>query len=430
MFDDSSHHIWAPPDLPPYLKNVCDLKPIIGTPSDEEIIGIHAVIRVANKVADVQGIGDPTLLPQLLEYLFEVQMGKRLLDIQYTGAMFPEVTNDSSAMIEPDLYLQSFTYTPPSLPVHVAVQLESITGSPSDEEIGKVHEAIRSYQQFANAPSLFDPRVDMELHWHLFDIQMASYRRRSRGQAQTLFQTLSNEAVSQERTMVEETLNNAGTGNLAVEPQISAPPVNDTTTRDAIAQSNRLAEQTNQLTERSNFLIEQSNRIAERANQLLEQSSKPAEQSNKLAERLNLHLEESNHLVKESTQSVEKLGDILRNINRVLVRVQHAIIRSHKGNNLSALNCLVNERGETPATSRITMNRTFADFSTNSAYRLPVVIDGITHISYISDAWLGEFVHFYGIGGGLCVDETARLKPGMRESARMRLGEYLTSCLG
>ncbi|CAE6531114.1 unnamed protein product [Rhizoctonia solani] len=133
MFDDSSHHIWGPPDLPSYLKNVYDLKPIVGTPSDEEIIGIHAVIRVANKVADVQGIGDPKLLPQLLEYLFEVQMAK--YQSRYLGAMFPE----------------SFTYTPPSLPVHVEVRLESITGAPSDEEIGKVHEATRSYQQFANA---------------------------------------------------------------------------------------------------------------------------------------------------------------------------------------------------------------------------------------------------------------------------------------
>ncbi|KAL5632039.1 hypothetical protein ACGC1H_000160 [Rhizoctonia solani] len=304
----------TPPELPPFLKNVCDLKPIQGAPSDEEIIGIHAVVRVANKAADIQGVGDPTLLPQLLGHLFDVQMAK--YQSKYSGAMFPE----------------NSTYTPPPLPVHITVQLGPVAGAPSEEEIGKVHEAIRSYQQFAHAPSLFDPRVDMELHQHLFDIQMARHRQRARNQVRV--PTNLSSTAAQETNVAEENMNNAGTGDNATQPHGRTRPVNDASVHEAIERSNRLAEQTNQLAERANILIEQSNRISERANQLLERANTPVEQPNTLAERfnglfeqLNQHMEESNRLTKESMQPVEKLGDILRNMNRVLVRVQHAIVR-------------------------------------------------------------------------------------------------------
>lgn len=38
---------YEPPKLPEYLKTVYDLKPIVGVPSDEEVKGIHTVIRAA-----------------------------------------------------------------------------------------------------------------------------------------------------------------------------------------------------------------------------------------------------------------------------------------------------------------------------------------------------------------------------------------------
>ena len=47
-----TNQVLSPPDLPPYLESVYKLKPIVGEPSDEEVIGIHAVIRVASKVVD------------------------------------------------------------------------------------------------------------------------------------------------------------------------------------------------------------------------------------------------------------------------------------------------------------------------------------------------------------------------------------------
>ncbi|CAE6455621.1 unnamed protein product [Rhizoctonia solani] len=416
MLGDPFDQTWTPPELPAFLKNVCDLKPIQGAPSDEEMIGIHAVVRVANKAADIQGISDPTLIPQLLGHLFEVQMAR--YQSKYLGAMFPK----------------NSTYTPPTLPVHITVQLGPVTGAPPEEEIGKVHEAIRSYQQFANAPSLFDPRVDMELHQHLFDIQMARYRQRARSQAR-VHTSLSSAAV-QETYEAEETTNNAGTGDNAIESRLLTRPINDASVHEAIERSNRFAEQTNQLAERANLLIEQSNRISERVNQLLERANTPVEQNtlaerfNGLFERLNQHMEESNRLTKESTQPVEKLGDILRNMNRVLVKVQHAIVRNHKGNNLSALNCLANEKGEIPVISGTTSNLAFGDFSSSLENKLPIVIDGISQISYIRDDWLGEFIQFYGIDDGLCEDESSELRPGKQGPARKRLGKFLTSCLG
>lgn len=48
---DKSSQTYEPPRLPEYLRNVFDLKPVVGVPSDEEVIGIHAVIRAAYNVS-------------------------------------------------------------------------------------------------------------------------------------------------------------------------------------------------------------------------------------------------------------------------------------------------------------------------------------------------------------------------------------------
>ncbi|KAH7335840.1 hypothetical protein B0J17DRAFT_630069 [Rhizoctonia solani] len=63
-------------ELPAYLKSVYDLRAISGVPSDEDVIGIHAVIQVADKVnvVNVPGMGDPGLTAHLSELLFDVQM--------------------------------------------------------------------------------------------------------------------------------------------------------------------------------------------------------------------------------------------------------------------------------------------------------------------------------------------------------------------
>ncbi|CAE6424218.1 unnamed protein product [Rhizoctonia solani] len=407
------NQVYLPPKLPPYLNKVYDLKPITGIPSDEEVIGIHAVIRVANKVVDVEDMGDPTLLAQLSEHLFSAHLAR--YRSKHATVVFPEDT----------------TYTPPSLPVHVSIRLEPVKGTPSEEEIIRVQSAIRAYQQFANAPSLFDPHVDMELSQHLFDMQMARYAHRAREcPAFSEPPKISNSAeqfVPRESTVPT---NNAGTGAGVIEQRESGQRGCCVGLQDAMERSNRLAENANQL-------IEQSNRIAERVHQLVEQTAHPVEQSNKLAERfnqlferLNGHLDQSNILAKESKEPVEKLGEVLGNINRVLVRIQHAIVRNHKGNTLRALDCLINEKGETPAISCTTQNRIFEDVSWTGE-EFTVIIDGVPHESRINNYWLGEFVRFYGIDDGLFDNATTvEMEEGQMSTARVRLAEYLSSCLG
>ncbi|KAG8684860.1 hypothetical protein FRC11_011494, partial [Ceratobasidium sp. 423] len=135
--------VYLPPELPPYLRSVQNLKPIVGIQNDEELIGILAVVRAAQKGAEISGMADYVLISRLSEHLFEVQL-------------------------EHDVY-------PPALPAHVSIQLDPVTGAPSEEEVIKVEVAIRSYHQFSNVPSMFDPGLKMQLSQYLFDIQMGKF---------------------------------------------------------------------------------------------------------------------------------------------------------------------------------------------------------------------------------------------------------------
>ncbi|CAE6439420.1 unnamed protein product [Rhizoctonia solani] len=412
--------VCSPPELPLYLKNVCELKSITGAPSDEELIGIHAVIRVANRVVDVQGVGDSMLLARLSEHLFNAQMAR------YRGkhltVIFPE----------------DMIYTPPTLPAHVSIRLEPVTGAPSEEEVIKVQEATRSYQQFSNAPSLFDPRVNMELSQHLFDIQMARYIQRAKQNPIPVpRQTPGSRLVERTADVVEDlnaTTNNTGTGANAVELIEPGRVVADVGIRDALEASNRLAEQANRLAERANALIE-------RSNQLMEQPSQPANQPNSLAEqltgiigRLTEHLERFDRLAEGLVKPTEAIGDTLKKMNRVLVWIQHAIVRNRQDNTITAFDCLVNEDGEIPALSLITERSSFKHASAdnpNSVASVNPVIGGAARELRITDKWLGRFLRFYGVAEELYDnDENTSLKKGMEGYARVRLRQYLSACLG
>ncbi|KAG8686783.1 hypothetical protein FRC11_008377, partial [Ceratobasidium sp. 423] len=359
----STNQTLSPPDLPAYLENVYKLQPIVGEPSDDQVIGIHAVIRVANKVVDVQGMGDPLLLARLSEHLFKAQMAK--YRSRYFRAIFPEDT----------------TYIPPTLPGHVSVNLGPVTGIPTEETIIKVQSAIRSYQRFSDVPSMFDPHVNLELSQHLFDLQMARYTQRANeSQHLSLSQDTARLSSPVRATeMVEDSppsTNNPGTGaRAAVSHQVSqsAPSID---IRELMERSNQLAERFNQLLGRSNELAGQStqsidqpdnltkrfnqvlerltqlvehvcrptgqsdqladhlNQLFDRFNQLVEQSNQPAQRANELAERANQLMEQlapspaaDYQVAAQANQPVERLGDIMRNINGVLVGIQHAIVR-------------------------------------------------------------------------------------------------------
>ncbi|CAE6483173.1 unnamed protein product, partial [Rhizoctonia solani] len=348
MTNYPTDQVCSPPELPPFLRNVYDLNKIVGVPKDEEMIGIHAVIRMAHKFTDVPDTCSPALLNQLSEHLFNAQMAKY-------RSRFPC-----------SIFSTNTTYTPPALPAHVSPNLKPVSGTPTDEAVINVQNAFRFYQKFADIPTMFDPQVNADLSQHLFDLQMEKYMRRcSTPQTGPVSRQSLIEPKNPTRTTGQTddepnaSTNNAGTGADEVQVYRQARNAEDVDAHKAIERSNRLTEQANQLAERSNLLIERSNGIAERANQLTERLNQPAEQSNRLIERfnalfegLNKHFEEanqhsthSNRIIEEFMTPVVKFGDILKNINSVLVGIQHAIVRGHKDNGLDALDCLVNQKG-------------------------------------------------------------------------------------
>ncbi|CAE6439317.1 unnamed protein product [Rhizoctonia solani] len=420
MTDYPNVQIYSPPELPPYLESVHHLQPIVGVPNDDELIGIFSVILVAEKAAEIPGMGNPGLIFRLSEHLFDVQMAR--YRSKYLITTFPEST----------------VYTPPALPAHVNIRLEPIAVAPSEEELIKVQDAMRVYRQFSNVPSMFDPHVNMELSQYLFDIQMGKHTQRAwQNNARPNNAPFTNLPRTGERPNnlsnkpSTSGTNNSGTGENVIGLAQLTQVIRDAGVQDAIERSNRLAEQANCLIERSNQLAERSNQLVERSNQPIEQSNQFADRFNELLQRQNQHMERSIELAKESTKPIEKLGGVLENINKVLVRIQHAIVRNHKGNTTRALDCLVNEKGETPVISSVTGAYTFADFMKEDEIPLPVIIDGVPQVASISEDFLGRFLRFYGIGNAfLKSPSSTELHPGCEYTARVTLSEYLNLCLG
>ncbi|CAE6416776.1 unnamed protein product [Rhizoctonia solani] len=468
-----------PPELPNYFKNVYDLKPIVGVPNDDEVIGVHAVIHAANSVSGVPEMHDRNLFMKLADHLFNAQMAR--YRSKYSLITFPS----------------DATYTPPALPAQISVHLEPVCGSPSDDEIMKVQDAVQAYQGLRRYPPMFDAHVNMELSQHLFDVQMARHMRVAGETPSTPMPQLTEspeypaQAAKRNFNIAEESTNatnNTGTGASAagVDQTPQLPPSIDV--GQLMERSNQLAERFNQLLERTNELMdrcnqpsdpsntvaerfnqvferftqyveqarqppepsdrltERFNQLFERFNQLVEQSTQPAHRANELAERsneladkanqltekLNRASERSNVLAEQASKSVEKLGDLMKNINRVLMGIQHAIVRNHKGNTLYAVDCLVNEKGQTPKEE---IGHTFGwkhdNTPSETKYHLPVRISGNCHTSRLNEYWLGPYLCFYGIGEGIRESPVSvALKAGGKGDARKMLSDYLSSCLG
>ncbi|KDN40476.1 hypothetical protein RSAG8_08096, partial [Rhizoctonia solani AG-8 WAC10335] len=244
-----------PPELPAYLKNVHDLKPIAGVPGDAEIIEIHSVIHAANRVSGVPGMHDPRLFMKLADHLFNAQMAR--YRSKYSLITFPS----------------GATYTPPVLPAHVSVNLEPVAGAPSDEEIIGVQDAVRAYERFSGVAPMFDPHVHMELSQHLFDIQMARHMRLA-GEIQPTLEPQASailkspaQSARLPRNTVEEVIgatNNAGSGENAARVHQATLSAAGLDVRDLMELSNQLAEQFNQA-------LEQFTKLAERTNTPKEQ---------------------------------------------------------------------------------------------------------------------------------------------------------------
>ncbi|KAG8748217.1 hypothetical protein FRC11_012062, partial [Ceratobasidium sp. 423] len=267
----------------------------------------------------------------------------------------------------------------------------------------------------------------MELSQHLFDLQMARYMRRA-GEDQP-------GTVPEAHAMPENPVHIAARPRNATDTTDQPNPLAERIDQvlERLTQlvehayrpeePDRQAERFNQLFERFDKLLEQSNQSTNKANHLAEKSNQLAESANKLARQLNQALERSNQLAENAFKPVEKLEDVLRNINRVLVGIQHAIVRNRKGNTASAVDCLVNEKGETPIVSETTGHSSFIEVSEShrcyvSDY-LPVTIDGVVPKGlYAPGWWVGRLLCFYGIGKGMNMSETSTiLKAGKDKEA-------------
>ncbi|KDN46430.1 hypothetical protein RSAG8_04374, partial [Rhizoctonia solani AG-8 WAC10335] len=114
---------------------------------------------------------------KLTDHLFGAQMAR--YRSKYSLITFPSVSVSLflPVITDPLWSGQDATYTPPVLPTHISVNLEPISGAPTDDEIIKVQEAFQNYQELRRSPSMFDVHVNMELSQHLFDIQTARYMR-------------------------------------------------------------------------------------------------------------------------------------------------------------------------------------------------------------------------------------------------------------
>ncbi|GAB1524433.1 hypothetical protein RhiTH_007587 [Rhizoctonia solani] len=454
----------SPPVIPHYLKSVYDLKPFIGVPNDTEVIGIHAVVHAAKRVSEIPDMHDPDLLMKLADHLFSAQTAK--YREKYSLVTFPI----------------DATYTPPPLPVHISVSLETIVGAPSNEEMIKVQEALRSYQQFSHASSMFDPHLNMELSQHLFDVQMARYMRcAGESEPSATFEGAASAESYQSAGMIpnmgEATTtgtNNPGTGGNHTWGTPTPQPTSSVDMHELIGRSNQLAERFNQIFERFNELTErnmqpddqssslnklfdqalerlerfaertrqsneQSDHLAQRFNQLIDQSNQlmerlctPVEKASELAGRSNELEDKTNQLLERFKEPLEQIGSSLKCINKVLVGVQHAIVRSDKDNTVYAVDSLVNEKGQKPVEEfGATFGWKYDNTPSETSVLLPLRISGVSQNSHLYDYWLGFYLRFFNIGHELRVSAESRLlKDGMKKAAREELSDYLSSCLG
>ncbi|CAE7110351.1 unnamed protein product, partial [Rhizoctonia solani] len=348
---------------------------------------------------------------ELGDHLFSAQMA--VYRSKYTSLLVPDASIMRSSLIT----------------------LESVSGTPSDEQVTKVQDAIRSYQKYSEIPSMFEPGVNAELSQHLFDIQLARYMHRAARRQPSMrpyvtsHLTSGSLAVSAPERSENDTVsaNNAETGDSVV--TTGSHPIDSAGIRDIFERSNQLAERANQLLERSNELIERSTQSFERNNQLIEQSNLPAEQfaettespsTNSLSERLGellgqlkQYFERSNQLAEGAKTPMEQIGDTLKSINKVLVGLQHATVRSHKGNTHHAIRSLVNEKGDTPIES------SWIYFFESTANLVRYNRGSDFYSTAISDEQVMYLLRFYGIEGDFFEDSAkTRLLEEKRADAR------------
>lgn len=275
-------------------------------------------------------------------------------------------------------------YTPPALPSHVPVTLQPVVGAPSDEEMQDVQVALRAYEHFATVPSMFDPRVSMELSQHLCNLQIARYM-----QHVALGQT--GVQRGQSHSNDNESTTPSGSSSRVREPLESTRDVLDAEPADMPAEAN----------------IDTATDRVEPRHPPIQTISTTAEDQTYLA-------------LKESNRLLEMIMDTMENVNRVLIGTQRSFVRGARlsydmGGSLKYATVgryeMVNDRGERP-----------------TDYGLPLVArNGSYQWNYsLNDQQLAQYLRFYGIGSELLeTGDVPVLKDGKRNDAEAALLKYL-----
>ncbi|CAE7152144.1 unnamed protein product [Rhizoctonia solani] len=352
----------VPPELPPFLANVFNLKPILGNPSPDEVKVVHEAVRTLNNLLHTPELRDTDLSIELSQHLFDVQMACHRQ--KYPTSVLPT----------------DVVYDPPNLPTYIPIDLKSVTGPPSNAEIASVHAALRISESFANVPSIFDPDLHVQLSQHLFDIQLARHVQRSiMRRASPATSALQNQPNPQ-----------GGSSDLNENssPRVHAP------------------------------VITAPNQVIELAQ--TEHPSGQLSSSHEVTSHPNLS---ENELRKVSELMIE-IRDTLKNGNQILVGTQNSLARGFNsssghsnyngglGYDLGA-HSLINDHGQVPESYGLP---TFKVMD----YGVEFTVDSLT------ENVLAQYLRFYGIGEELIEEgEELKIKSNMLDNARRLLSGRL-----
>ncbi|KAG8705233.1 hypothetical protein FRC08_001764 [Ceratobasidium sp. 394] len=287
------------------------------------------------------------------------------------------------------------THTPPPLPAHIPVELEPVTGPPSNEQIKSVQNALRLSENLANVPSMFDANLSMKLSQHLFNIQFERYLRqvadgdRSAPVATTRVKEVDSNHSDRGNSDVGDTGSiDEPPGHFVMQPSTAARPI-----------------------------LEQTQHV------LSETQSNPTEM-------LETGLEDTKQLLVRMTSTLE-------NVNRVLIAAQQNMARGlnttryYEYSGLQHNHVLVNEKGEDP---RVRDPLHLVKFGCLHAHagqhqRLPSILTvqyNLVNRQQVQDTDIARYLRFYGIGAEFIEGgDVPTIKEGKIDEAKAELRSYL-----
>ncbi|CAE6541861.1 unnamed protein product [Rhizoctonia solani] len=356
----------VPPQLPSFLANVFQLKPIVGNPSRGEVKLVHETVRALNNFLHTPELRDTDLSIELSQHLFDIQMVCHRH--KYPTKVLP---ND-------------VVYDPPSLPAHIPIELKPVTGPPSNQEFASVHAALRISESFVNVPAIFDPDLHIQLSQHLFDIQLGKHVQRS---------------ITRRTAPALSVHNNQTIPHGGLTETSSNPPVTHTspsTTPGQVVES-----------------TETRYPPPERPNPSHETTGHP-------------NPSETNERHRTTDLMVE-IRDALKNVSRLLVGTQNSLARgfnsstiSYSSGNIShnlGAHSLMNDHGEVPESYNLP---TFTLTYNGGYYYAKFSVDNLT------ENILARYLQFYGIGEEMIEEgEELKIKSGMLNDAKRLLSGRL-----